>query len=247
MLLDIRRLNQPLRFRSHMSSAFPQHIRSAASPPSIPPIHNNMSTSVLGPHPASSSHVQHHYPSTRAGHGSGNGDYQEIKSVCLEWKLDNLKHIFDSSRGETKSKCIKSSLFGDGRWEVYFYANSVSAQRVAVWNIPNIAVEGALKERGSCLTSFLPTATGNGPRLLVSVCRTDTGGEGTRSTSRSKESFQQLARQHGYPAVLCFILVTRVCRLQTASPEYAATSYTCRGESCQYHAVDARGILPLRL
>lgn len=38
----------------------------------------------------------------------GAEDFQETKSITLEWKLSNLKAIFDSSRGEVKSRCIKS-------------------------------------------------------------------------------------------------------------------------------------------
>ena len=59
-------------------------------------------------------------------------DFQEIKAITLEWRLSNLKSIFEASRGEAKSRCIKSSLFGDGKWEIYFYANSVrSDYRIA--------------------------------------------------------------------------------------------------------------------
>ena len=52
-------------------------------------------------------------------------EFQEIKAITLEWRLSNLKSIFETSRGEAKSRCIKSSVFGDGKWEIYFYANSV--------------------------------------------------------------------------------------------------------------------------
>ncbi|PLW30182.1 hypothetical protein PCANC_22149 [Puccinia coronata f. sp. avenae] len=51
-------------------------------------------------------------------------EFLEIKSVSLEWKLSNLKHIFDSSKGDTKSKCVKSAFFGMGKWQVFFYPNS---------------------------------------------------------------------------------------------------------------------------
>lgn len=53
-----------------------------------------------------------------------NQEFLEVKSVSLEWKLSNLKHIFDTSKGETKSKCVKSVFFGDGKWQVFFYPNS---------------------------------------------------------------------------------------------------------------------------
>ncbi|MBW0486767.1 hypothetical protein O181_026482 [Austropuccinia psidii MF-1] len=51
-------------------------------------------------------------------------EFLEIKSVSLEWKLSNLKQIFDSSKGDIKSKCVKSSFFGESKWQVFFYPNS---------------------------------------------------------------------------------------------------------------------------
>ena len=36
-------------------------------------------------------------------------DCQELKTLTLEWKLANLKQIFDSSQGQAKSKCIRSA------------------------------------------------------------------------------------------------------------------------------------------
>lgn len=44
--------------------------------------------------------------STAQNHTSD--DFQETKSITLEWKLSNLKNIFSSSQGDQKSKCIKS-------------------------------------------------------------------------------------------------------------------------------------------
>ena len=83
------------------------------------------------PHAASSNNHTLVYPN---GSTSGPGkpalefeEFQEIKAITLEWKLSNLQSIFESSRGEAKSRCIKSSVFGDGKWEIYFYANSVCA------------------------------------------------------------------------------------------------------------------------
>lgn len=54
--------------------------------------------------------------------------YSETTFVTLEWHLSGLKAIFDGSRGEAKSKCIKSAVFGDkdNLWEVIFYPNSGS-------------------------------------------------------------------------------------------------------------------------
>ena len=40
--------------------------------------------------------------------GGGSADFQEIKTITLEWKLAGLAKLFDSSKGESKSKCLKS-------------------------------------------------------------------------------------------------------------------------------------------
>lgn len=59
--------------------------------------------------------------------------YSETSFVTLEWHLSGLKSIFDGSRGESKSKCIKSAVFGDKEnlWEVIFYPNSGGSGTVA--------------------------------------------------------------------------------------------------------------------
>ncbi|KAF8636008.1 hypothetical protein AX15_000169 [Amanita polypyramis BW_CC] len=51
-------------------------------------------------------------------------DLQEITSITFEWTLRGLKTLFDSTKGEHKSKVTKSPLFGGGRWQILFYANS---------------------------------------------------------------------------------------------------------------------------
>ncbi|KAK2465199.1 hypothetical protein APHAL10511_002553 [Amanita phalloides] len=51
-------------------------------------------------------------------------DHQEITCITFEWTLRGLKNLFDSTKGEHKSKVTKSPLFGGGRWQVLFYANS---------------------------------------------------------------------------------------------------------------------------
>lgn len=38
--------------------------------------------------------------------------------VTLDWKVTNLKHLFESSKGDSKSKCVKSALFDSHRWQV---------------------------------------------------------------------------------------------------------------------------------
>lgn len=42
----------------------------------------------------------------------------------LEWTVRDLKHLFDTSKGESKSKVVKSTLFGGGKWQCLFYPNS---------------------------------------------------------------------------------------------------------------------------
>lgn len=51
-------------------------------------------------------------------------EFQESKTVTLEWTVRNLKQLFESSKGEQKSKVVKSAVFGGGRWQVLFYPNS---------------------------------------------------------------------------------------------------------------------------
>jgi hypothetical protein len=46
-----------------------------------------------------------------------------VAQIALEWQISNLRQLFESSKGESKSKCIKSQAFGDGCWQVYFYPN----------------------------------------------------------------------------------------------------------------------------
>jgi hypothetical protein len=47
----------------------------------------------------------------------------QTRQITLEWQITNLRQIFDGSRGDTKSKCLRSQVFGDGCWQVYFYPN----------------------------------------------------------------------------------------------------------------------------
>ncbi|KAF8630909.1 hypothetical protein AX17_005267 [Amanita inopinata Kibby_2008] len=51
-------------------------------------------------------------------------EYQESTSITFEWTLRGLKTLFDSTKGDHKSKVTKSPLFGGGRWQILFYANS---------------------------------------------------------------------------------------------------------------------------
>ncbi|KAH9980056.1 hypothetical protein BGW80DRAFT_1272964 [Lactifluus volemus] len=52
-------------------------------------------------------------------------EYQESNSIVFEWTLRGLKNLFESSKGEAKSKVTKSAKFGGGKWQVRpFYANA---------------------------------------------------------------------------------------------------------------------------
>jgi hypothetical protein len=44
--------------------------------------------------------------------------FSETTTTTLEWKLTGLKKIFESSKGEAKSKVTRSIQFGGGRWQV---------------------------------------------------------------------------------------------------------------------------------
>lgn len=37
--------------------------------------------------------------------------------VTLEWKVSGLKTLFEQSKGDVKSKCIKSAPFDSNRWQ----------------------------------------------------------------------------------------------------------------------------------
>ncbi|KAF9454777.1 hypothetical protein P691DRAFT_826991 [Macrolepiota fuliginosa MF-IS2] len=52
------------------------------------------------------------------------GDWSESCSITFEWTIRNLKPLFDSSKGDAKSKAVKSPKFGGGRWQILFYANA---------------------------------------------------------------------------------------------------------------------------
>lgn len=51
-------------------------------------------------------------------------DAQETNTITFEWVLRGLKNLFESSKGESKSKVTKSVRFGGGKWQILFYANS---------------------------------------------------------------------------------------------------------------------------
>ncbi|TFK27990.1 hypothetical protein FA15DRAFT_701372 [Coprinopsis marcescibilis] len=49
---------------------------------------------------------------------------QEHTCVTFEWKIKGLRSLFESTKGEAKSKVTKSGKFDNGRWQVLFYANA---------------------------------------------------------------------------------------------------------------------------
>ncbi|KZV73242.1 hypothetical protein PENSPDRAFT_313183 [Peniophora sp. CONT] len=44
--------------------------------------------------------------------------------VTFEWQLRDLKSIYEASEGAQKSQVVKSDVFGNGRWQILFYANA---------------------------------------------------------------------------------------------------------------------------
>ena len=43
---------------------------------------------------------------------------QESVAITFEWTVRGLHNLFDSTKGESKSKVTKSARFGGGRWQV---------------------------------------------------------------------------------------------------------------------------------
>jgi hypothetical protein len=43
--------------------------------------------------------------------------FSETTTTTLEWKVSGLKKIFEGSKGEGKSKVVKSAKFGGGKWQ----------------------------------------------------------------------------------------------------------------------------------
>jgi hypothetical protein len=46
------------------------------------------------------------------------GQTLEATATTLEWKVTGLKKLFDSSKGDAKSKVTRSVKFGGGKWQV---------------------------------------------------------------------------------------------------------------------------------
>ncbi|GAA6001236.1 hypothetical protein JCM10207_007478 [Rhodosporidiobolus poonsookiae] len=73
--------------------------------------------------------------STRTPGGAqlDSSDFLETRSVQLEWKVSNLKQLFDQTKGDLKSKCVKSSLFDNSRWQIFLYPNSGHEQYMSLY------------------------------------------------------------------------------------------------------------------
>ncbi|CCM02467.1 uncharacterized protein FIBRA_04566 [Fibroporia radiculosa] len=94
---------------------------------------------------------------------------QESTSIKFEWTLKGLKDVFDASPGESKSKAIRSALFGGGRWQVrypqsypdvmtiptpvqvLFYANSGSNPEGASFVSLYLSCEPTLEEKAGAI------------------------------------------------------------------------------------------------
>ncbi|KAF8322257.1 hypothetical protein DL93DRAFT_2072153 [Clavulina sp. PMI_390] len=50
--------------------------------------------------------------------------HSENSTITFRWTLKGLRNLFDSSKGDVKSKPCKSINFGGGQWQILFYANS---------------------------------------------------------------------------------------------------------------------------
>ncbi|KAF9527601.1 hypothetical protein CPB83DRAFT_393844 [Crepidotus variabilis] len=51
-------------------------------------------------------------------------EYAESVTLSFEWTLKGLKNLFDSTKGDKKSKVTKSVKFGNDKWQILFYANA---------------------------------------------------------------------------------------------------------------------------
>ncbi|KAF9483428.1 hypothetical protein BDN70DRAFT_873937 [Pholiota conissans] len=51
-------------------------------------------------------------------------EYSESSVLTFEWTLRGLKNLFDSTKGDKKSKVTKSIRFGNNQWQILFYANA---------------------------------------------------------------------------------------------------------------------------
>ncbi|PVF98434.1 hypothetical protein CPB86DRAFT_784877 [Serendipita vermifera] len=60
-------------------------------------------------------------------------EYQESITITFEWNIRGLKNLFESSRGENKSRVTRSTRFGGGKWQILFYANSGEGNFISLY------------------------------------------------------------------------------------------------------------------
>ncbi|KIM43361.1 hypothetical protein M413DRAFT_444189 [Hebeloma cylindrosporum] len=58
-------------------------------------------------------------------------EYSESSSITFEWTLRGLNSLFDSTKGDKKSKVTKSIRFGNNRWQILFYPNAGQTKEAA--------------------------------------------------------------------------------------------------------------------
>ncbi|KDE03163.1 hypothetical protein MVLG_06320 [Microbotryum lychnidis-dioicae p1A1 Lamole] len=133
--------------------------------------------------------------STNANTGAGagasttdlaNSEFVETRSVTLEWKVTNLKVLFESSKGDTKSKCVKSALFDNHRWQIFLYPNSGVEQYVSLYlSCEPTAIE---KERGAAeRAGWSPSNTTTSPPPGSAVGGAAAGRQSGASGALSKD------------------------------------------------------------
>ncbi|KAH8922753.1 hypothetical protein BT69DRAFT_1350638 [Atractiella rhizophila] len=96
-----------------------------------------------------------------ASTSASTAEYLETLTVSFEWRISNLKQLFESSNGPNKSKCLKSALFGENKWQIFFYPNSGHEQYCSLY----LSCEPTLEERERGLRASAlegPLVTGSG-------------------------------------------------------------------------------------
>jgi hypothetical protein len=71
---------------------------------------------------------------------------QESIAITFEWTLKWLQKLFDSTKGESKSKVTKSARFGGGRWQVCFNVPGIDSISTLTFQILFYANAGTAKE-----------------------------------------------------------------------------------------------------
>ncbi|WVQ84040.1 hypothetical protein IAT38_006185 [Cryptococcus sp. DSM 104549] len=90
---------------------------------SVPPPYSSRDNAQVQPLP----------PASTIAATSPTQEFAETASVSIEWRITGLKSMYESTRGEQKSKCVKSAVFGDpdNLWEVLWYPNAGTSNQTA--------------------------------------------------------------------------------------------------------------------